>query len=236
MEMDLTQAKTRSEFLQGLVTDALRDDPDFLGRPRIKLEQNVLTYDLEAVPLRLVLSKDDPLAGPLEILIRSAVIRRDLRKLFPGETFWSAPLNDVEARTMSLALRSDSEQTKNSAEETKSLDKDLNTLKDELNRAALQKGWTVETHRGGGDAYDVQIVIDPPGAKLKMMPFLAYRKARFYGTSLDTLWNVYDPGAHRLIGRWRYRVEWTNAQGGPEEDNLSITDNATLTFSPHKGG
>src|SRR5882757_7737450 len=91
-------AEETMSFLTKLAGEEVASNDSFLGKTRFVVDSraNTILYDMTPAPIGLVLSDSDPLSVPMEAMIRTEALRRDLQKSLPTETFWIAPLANVQ--------------------------------------------------------------------------------------------------------------------------------------------
>jgi hypothetical protein len=80
--------------------------------------------------------------------------------------------------------------------------------------------------------YQVQIKIDPPRARVRVMTVLEYKKCMYFKTPLEEQWIDLLGGEQEMIGRYQYRAEWPADLGGPEEGTFEIRKAGAITFRP----
>jgi hypothetical protein len=230
---DPQQAYTTLRMLAG---DALAIE-DSAGRKRVWIADGVLHYDLRAEALTALAARPDCFTRPLEVLTRSAALRRDLTATIPNDKFWNQPLERSETLAKNMvrvayqttdlelcAMRQKPYETQ-AQTEFQSLGKGLD---DYARNAGLS---TIGT-RGVPTGFKVQIHIDPPRARIRFMPFLDYKRCQYFSLPLDEHWNDLQEGTEELIGRYHYRAEWPASLNGPEEGNFDIHENGAITFRP----
>jgi hypothetical protein len=230
------------DLLVSLATDEVHSDSAFLGRTRFELDEqdHTFRFDLSPVPRRAVLSETDPFSVVLEALIRVEALRRDFQTTVPNEQFWVKPLDSVQAvaRQCSESIdrassNAESEKTQkacsiNIEEQLKSLDASVRIY------AAAHKLTPKATsqERDPAIGYRVQVTIDPPRARVKIMTALEYKKSLAFKTPLEDRWNDLLDGDNEMIGRYHYLAEWPAELNGPEEGNFEIRKPTKLTFRP----
>jgi hypothetical protein len=229
-------AKAANALVEQLVADALALR-ETSGRTRVSIADGVITYDFRPVPAAALANRPDCLTGPLELLIRSAAIRRDFRALLVKETFWVAPLDRVDSLATSMveakyAVAGDEECRARQQQGKTAADAEFTKLEVALRAYAAKSGLGTVGTRGFPEAYRVEISIDPAKARIRFMPFLDYKRCLYFNLPLEERWNDLTPGTHNLIGRYHYRAEWPTALNGPEESNFDVTANTRITFTP----
>jgi hypothetical protein len=232
-------AADRIALLERLAADAVQEDPDFLGRPRWSVNEarRAVSLDLTPVPPEAVLSRDDPLAGPLEIMIRVAVLRRDFKAHWTGAADWAGPLDELDALARRHAAQVVSGTTGPADPGAKQMSEDASRQWDRVEQAARtyarRAGYDVEASRSVDDGYVVTFVIAPPSGRLKLMTELAYRKAAIVG-DVESRWRDIKAPREKLVGRYRYRSEWPADVGGSDEGQIAVSEDTTWTFTPKK--
>jgi len=231
----LAQAGTKSaqsDFgsLENLARFAITSDPAYLGRPRFRIANNRVLYDVSPVPADDILNSRDPLAIPLECLIRLEALKRDFLLAVPKEVFWRAPLRNLQIQLRSYMLHSRADTPNGSTDQLEAaIRREWQSLSTRVEKYAFQQGLDVQTSREPAPGFKVAVKIVPPNGRVRYMPFLAYEKAVTMKTSLDEQWRELLAGAVTLIGRYRYRADWMDPIH-MEEGNFEIREATDLTF------
>ena len=224
--------------LKDLAAEQIRFDDAFLGKQRFSVDQHnrTLSYDLRPMPLNFVLSETDPLAMPLEVLIRVEALRRDFAAAISDERFWLASLDRIQqivercVSTSGFNVQSDQQRCNGE------IDEQFEALKQSIADYATAHGLRLiepPQTRGPVAAYRVHITIDPPRARVRVMPLLEYKKYEHFKTPSDQYeWSDLLDSEADMIGWYRYRAEWPKELNGPEEGNIEIKKKGTLTFRP----
>lgn len=225
-----------------LAVEAKDSDSTFLGKKRFAIhpDDQTLSYDLTPIPLKHVLSETDPLAVPLEAMIRAEALRRDFQASIPDEKFWIAPIESVEKRALGCIASVMAKQNYGTSapmqeECSKQLAQQFADVKQAIVGYATAHGLTPIATAQGRDptaGYQVQIKIDPPRARVRVMTVLEYKKCIYFKTPLEEQWIDLLGGEQEMIGRYRYRAEWPADLGGPEEGTFEIQKAGALTFRP----
>ena len=228
--------KAAYELMQKLVADAL-EIPESTGRTRLAIANGVITYDFRPEPLSSLASRPDRMTGALELLIRAAALRRDFRSVLPAETFWTAPLQRTEALAAGMiGVAYAVADEKQCAEKQQALNiaaqAEYKALENGVRAYAQRSGLGTVGSRGFSDGFQVEVLVEPPKAKIRYMPFLDYKRCQYFNLPLDEHWNDLNSGTHNLIGHYRYRAEWPASLNGPEEGNFNILRDTKLTFTP----
>lgn len=239
---DKTSKQNSFDLLTSLATSEVYSDSTFLGRNRFKVNEqhHTFRFDLSPMPRRAVLSETDPYAVVLEALIRVESLRRDFRMTVPRERFWVKPLDSVQAVVRHCSenidrasSNTDSEKiqktcSSNIEEQFKNLDASVRIY------AGAHKLTPKATsqERDPAIGYRVQVKIDPPKARVRIMTALEYKKSLSFKTPLKDQWNDLLGGENEMIGRYHYLADWPAELNGPEEGNLEIREPTTLTFRP----
>lgn len=223
-------------------TQGLTDDA-FLGKPRFSLDTQRRTFstDLAPIPLDFILSRTDPLARPLEILLRTEVLRRDFRVALPDEKFWRISLDSIE-QTVNACLQNGELREANSVETTNrqrcyaEVDQIFDQLETQIagyaNTHRLER---IEPLRPRDPivGYRITVRVEPPRARVRVMPLLEYKKYKYLQTSeKDYQWTDLLDTENRMIGWYHYRVEWPSELNGAEEGDFEIKNPGTMTFRP----
>jgi hypothetical protein len=229
----------RLDLVRRLAAEAIEADSNFLGKPRWVVNDSTqrVRIDLSPVAPEALLSGDDPLAPPLELMIRVMALRRDFKASWKGEPEWAGPLDDAEALVREYLNKLPPGASRRRDDRTSRLNEDAQRswqkLKPLVDAYADRIGYDVETIRSPAEGYNVTIVISPPTGRVRFMPELAYRKAIYYG-NLSDHWVKLDDGKQTLAGLFRYHAEWPSDLGGDEEGTFEIREVTTVTFRPKK--
>jgi hypothetical protein len=229
-------ADPRTEFdaLQMLAAKML-DSTDVVGRKRIRISGRILTYDLEAAPYSLLVSHPDRLTVPIELLIRAAVLRRDLDELSPKQAFHAGPLTELQAITKKMvndacqSANEDEWHTKQESSEEEVRAK-LAIIKKGLEDYALEMHLEVAKARGAIQGYKVRILKDPPSGHVRLMRYLDYLICLkppgqpADNECLDKAWETVLSDSKTLIGKYRFRAEWPESLDPPQEENTVVTE------------
>jgi hypothetical protein len=230
------------DLLVSLATDEVHSDSTFLGRSRFEIDEQDHTFrlDLSPAPRRAVLSETDPYAVVLETLIRIESLHRDFKTTVPNEEFWIAPLNAVEAAVRQCSENIDransrTDSTRNQKACSTKIEEQFENLDASVRTYAGAHKLTPKAtslERDPAIGYRVQVKIDPPRARVKIMTVLEYKKSLTFKTPLEDQWNELLDGENEMIGRYHYLAEWPAELNGPEEGNFEIRKPTTLTFRP----
>lgn len=228
--------------LRQLASEQIAKDGEFLGRTRFRadLQNQTYFYDLKPAPTRLILAEGDPYATPLEALIRIEALRRDFRASVANENFWTGPLAAAEDAAAACVQSADALPPGGVAAE---LEKACSArLSEQFKRVEESIAAFAEAHKlrlimaEGRDAatgFPVQIKVDPPRARVRVMPLLEYKKYQFFKTPPDQYrWNDLLDTESQLIGWYHYRAEWPAELNGPDEGDFCIKNPGTITFRP----
>jgi hypothetical protein len=232
----IEEAKQADQLLGKLVEQALTIQ-EGVGRKRVLIQNQVLTYDLRPEPYTALVSRPDRLTVPLEVSIRAAVLTRDFRAALPSEIFWVQPLEQVQALTSRIVqaaydTASDDEWRLKLDAYQRETETDFKAVETGLLEYANRSKLNVVNTRGSSDGYPVEIRIEPPKARVRYVPFLDYLRSQYFHKSLDDEWNDLSAGTNILIGRYHYRAEWPKSLNGPEEGNFEVHGKVTITFRP----
>lgn len=218
-------------------------DDEFLAKTRFTINQQrrTFSYDLAAIPLNFILSETDPLARPLEVLVRIEVLRRDFYSAIPDERFWRVSLDSIEhivSGCVQDAKRSEvnGAGSANHQDCYTNVDPAFEKLGTQiLSYASIHGLEQVEPPRPRDPVvgYRVYIKVEPPRARVRVMPLLEYKKYKFQQVPEEIYqWtDLLDPES-RMIGWYHYRVEWPTELNGPEEGDFEIKKPGTITFRP----
>jgi hypothetical protein len=236
-------AQETMALLRALAAEAISSGDSFSGKTRFVVypEHNSLSYDLNPLPPGLVLSHSDSLAVPLEAMIRTEALRRDFQQSLPAQTFWVAPLANVQASigrcVDSMAQqKDDSEFAEREHDCSEAIERQFSELERSIQTFAKDRKLTVKPlilERSPAIGYKVRVSIGPPAARVRFMTMLEYMKCMNAKTPLTNQWNDMSEGEVSLIGRYHYLADWPPALNGPEEGNFEIRKDGTLTFRPN---
>jgi hypothetical protein len=182
--------------------------------------------------------KENRLAVPLELLIRVTALRRDFSTVFPNAAFWHQPLDDIEGLVpIIVATAFDDSGDKEWAIHARGFESSVATALDRLGYSLLD--YAEELHldvmetRGPAQGYPVLVVIEPPKARVRYMPYLQYKICDSFKVPLENQWSDLDAGIHTLIGRYHYLAEWPASLNGPVDGNFEVREeHQTQTFRP----
>jgi hypothetical protein len=229
--------QTSLSLLTQLAAEQVAEDRTFLGKTRFRISQQDRTvfYDFSALPAEAVLSNNDRYTLPLEALIRAEALRRDFLAAVPRESFWVAPLESIR-QAVGQCVR-DVERAQATALAVKNacavdIERRFDALKASLLLFAAAQNFETAQGRGPTIGYRVQVKVEPPKARVRVMTLLEYKKSLYFKTPMDDHWIDLLAGEHDMIGRYRYRAEWPPELNGPEEGNFEVTEPTTITFRP----
>jgi hypothetical protein len=236
-------AEATMSLIRRLADEEIASDDSFLGKTRFAIDSrtNAVLYDMTPVPSGLVLSDSDPLSVPMEAMIRTEALRRDLQKSVPSEKFWIVPLANVQVsieRCVDLLvhLKNNSELKEEEdncsagiAEQISYLDQSIQTFAKDRKLTLTQR--TVERTPAVG--YKVRVSIEPATARVRFMTLLEYKKCINSHSPLTEQWNDMVEGEVKMIGRYHYLAEWPPELNGPEEGNFEIREPGAITFRPN---
>lgn len=232
-------------LLKRLASEQVLTDGEFLGKTRFRIDQQgrTFSYDLRPAPRTFMLAEGDPYAGPLEALIRVEAMRRDFRAAIPGEDFWIAALGSIEGvvqRCIQDLEASKRERGTLATEQTCTtrIQVQFDKLRDAiLSFAAANKLTLLELPqtRDPAPGYRVQVKIDPPRARVRVMPLLEYKKYLYFKVPQEQYqWNDLLDSESDMIGWYHYRAEWPADLNGTEEGDFCIKKPGAITFKPPK--
>lgn len=230
-------------LLRKLAGEEIASDGSFLGKTRFSIDSKASTvlYDMTPVPIGLILSDSDPLAIPMEAMIRTEALRRDLQKSAPAENFWIVPLANIQGKikncvdsllhlkAKSALQEKEADCSAGIAEQTDYLDVSIHTFAKDRKLALTQR----PVDRAPAVGYKVRVSIEPPKARVKVMTLLEYKKCMNSHVPLTDQWNDLVEGDVKLIGRYHYLADWPTELNGPEEGNFEIREPGAITFRPN---
>lgn len=230
------------EMLLQMATEQVRTDAKFLGKTRFTVDTQTHTFflDLTPTPAQFVLSEKDPYAVPLEALIRNESLRRDFASAIPDDTVWKAQVEAIQAAVQGCIELVNGAAAKDEADTqqkcSKLVDQQFNRLALSVQSYAAAHRLTESSIRTRGIGYPVVIKVIPPGARVRVMTYLEYKKCQALGTA-ESKYQWIDLLASRntMIGMYRYRIEWPAKLNGPEEGNLNIDEPKEIDFTPPAG-
>jgi hypothetical protein len=236
-------AEETMSFLTKLAGDEVASNDSFLGKTRFAVDSraNTVLYDMTPAPIGLVLSNSDPLSIPMEAMIRTEALRRDLKKSVSTETFWIAPLENVQASIRKcvdslVQLKSNSALKGREDDCSKGIADQITLLDQSVQTFAKDRKFTLtqrSVDRAPAVGYKVRVSIEPPKARIKFMTLLEYKKCIISHSPLTDQWNDMVEGDVKLIGRYHYLAEWPQELNGPEEGNFEIREPGAITFRPN---
>lgn len=170
-------AEETMSLLKKLASEEIASDDSFLGKTRfvVDLRANTVLYDMTPAPIGLVLSDSDPLSVPMEAMIRAEALRRDLQKSVPTETFWIAPLANVQGsikkcvdslvhlKGNSALQEKEDDCSAGIAEQINYLDLSIQTFAKDRKLILTQR----PVERAPAIGYKVRVSIEPPKARVK---------------------------------------------------------------------
>jgi hypothetical protein len=230
-------------LLEQLASEQIQRDSEFLGKTRFRLDQQDKTffYDLAPAPGKFLLAKGDPYEPPLEALIRTEALRRDFRLVVPNDNFWVAPLESIERVIKACvrdldALMAEGQETPAQELCSARIQTQFDKLQESILSFASGRNFTFlkpAQNRDPAPGYRVQIKIDPPRARIRVMPLLEYKKNQYLKLPQDQYqWNDLLDSESELIGWYHYRAEWPPDLNGPEEGNFCIRKPGLIIFKP----
>lgn len=185
-------------------------------------------YNLEATPYTSLVSKPDRFIVSLELLLRVAVLRRDIHGLLPNQAFWSGPLENNELIAHKLVTAAVESKNDDAWQDGRikleaTARSNFEVLARGLEDYAQKSNLRVAKPRGGPVPYEVTLHSIPPNASIQYMTFLEYELCdkKILGYRLDKSW-LHATGKLRLIGKYRFRLEWTGSANAPVEGNFFV--------------
>lgn len=241
-----TSSDTRKQdsvgSLNQLASEEIVRDIEFLGKTRFSVDLHDQTYFYDPTPVSasFVLAKDDPYEVPLEALIRIKALRRDFSAAVPTNDFWIAPLGSIEAVVNACIRDLGEPKADGTTTDVRKCSVRIQAQFDKLGEsissfASAQKFTPSEIlrRRDPAPGYRVQIKIDPPSARVRVMPLLEYRKNQYFKIPLTNYrWNDLLASESDMIGWYHYRAEWPAELNGLEEGDFCITKPQAITFKP----
>jgi hypothetical protein len=232
-------------LLKKLAVEQVLSDSDFLGKTRfsVDLQGRTFFYDLKPAPTTFMLAADDPYAVPLEALIRMEAVRRDFRASISDEDFFTAPLDSIESVVRRCVEDLGAPQSEPSTRPTGQtctprIQAQFDKLRDSiLSFAAAHKLTLLEPPqtRDPAPGYRIQVKIDPPRARVRVMPLLEYKKYQYFKVPLEQYrWNDLLDSENDMIGWYHYRAEWPAELNGTEEGDFCIKKPGSITFKPRE--
>lgn len=236
-------AEETMSLLRKLAAEEIASDDRFLGKTRFAIDSraNTVLYDMTPVPLGLVLSDSDPMSIPMEAMIRTEALKRDLQKSVPTENFWIVSLSNVQGSIKKCVdslvdLKGKSALQERQADCSAGIAEQINYLDGSIQTFAKNRKLTLmqrPVERAPATGYKVRVSIEPPRARVKFMTLLEYKKCINSRTPLADQWNDIVEGDVKLIGRYHYLAEWPTELNGPEEGNFEIREPGAITFRPN---
>jgi hypothetical protein len=234
--------RTVLDLLVYLAADEIHAGNTLLGRTRFEIDEKEGTFlfDLSPAPRRTVLSETDRYAVVLEALIRIESLKRDFQRAVPTDKFWVEPLDAVQGVVKQCVENIDaSNQGGDSRKTERACSTNIEEQFQNLNASVQTYARThkliakvTPADRDPAMGYRVDVKIDPPRARVKVMTALEYKKCLALKAPLENQWNDLLDGDNEMIGRYHYLAEWPAELNGPEEGNFEIRKPTTLTFRP----
>jgi hypothetical protein len=205
------------------------------GRRRFAIENGAMRYDFSPGETEGLTNRPDKLTVPLEILIRVSAVRRDLSSNLREEDFWLAPIQAIEDIASGMVRKAYQDRGSDGRSALEADKRKVEMAFLDLGRAlqgyADRKEIKTVAARGSV-GYRVIIRLEPPQGRLRMMPYLDFRRCQLFHIPLDEQWNDFAEGTYTLAGRYHYRLEWPQSLNGPVEANHEFTASGTLTLRP----
>jgi hypothetical protein len=229
-------------LLNKLAAEEIASEDSFLAKTRFAVDSraNIVLYDMTPAPIGMVLSDSDPLSIPMEAMIRTEALRRDLQKSVPTETFWIAPLANVQGSIKKCVdslvhLKDKSGLQQKEDDCSAGIAGQINYLDQSMQTFARDRRLTLtqrSVERAPVIGYKVRVSIEPARARVKFMTLLEYKKCISSHSPLTDQWNDMPEGDLKLIGRYHYLADWPPELNGPEEGNFEIREPGAITFRP----
>ncbi len=230
------------DLLVYLAADEIHEGNTFLSRTRFEIyeKEDTFLFDLSPAPKRTVLSETDRYAVVLEALIRVESLKRDFQRAIPTDKFWVKPLDAVQGVVKQCVENIDpSNQEADSRKTERTCSTNIEEQFQNLNTSVQTYARTHKLVAKGPPAqrdptlgYRVEVKIDPPRARVKIMTALEYKKCLALKAPLENEWNDLLDGDNEMIGRYHYLAEWPVELNGPEDGSFEIRKPTTLTFRP----
>jgi hypothetical protein len=232
------------KLLMRLAKEQVVADDKFLGETRFSIDQQSHTYfyDLSPMPLKVVLSDQDPSASPLEALIRVESLRRDFGSTIPNERFWSVSLDSVEQAIRRCVQDLDNPRPAQNAVGnphccSKSVSEQFDKLKTSISTYASAHDLKFTEPLGKREpvlGYRTRVVIDPPKARVRVMTLLEYKKYQYFQTPEEKYqWNDLLGSDYNMIGWYHCRAEWPAELNGPDQGDFEVKKPGIVTFKPN---
>jgi hypothetical protein len=178
----------------------------------------------------------DPYDEVIAIQLRIEMLRDVFSKSGIEPSYWSPHIRRADTLVRLMIHDIESGREEELAVRTEQFEQIPRDLKKAAERFAKRRryefnldGW------GGGEDVDikVEIVTDPPNGRVRVMPYLHYRKCQILKTSKDRYpWRELLKKTELLVGRYYYSAEWPD--GNSDEGIINISDSGTLTFRPRR--
>jgi hypothetical protein len=243
-QQDLPESTAREqmELIERLASEEINSGDSFLGKTRfaVRAEDHAVYYDLGRVSPKAVLSGTDPLAIPLEATIRMEALRRDFRTSAPSDKFWAEPLDSVRRAVSDCVGRITAEKAgagvvASGEQCSNELERRFDALRRAIELFAVAHDLTTSPNSQSRDpaaGYRVQVRIEPPRARIRVMTALEYRKCNYFKIPLEDQWIDLVAQEQDMIGRYRYLAEWPVELGGPEEGEFEVKKAGSMVFHP----
>ena len=245
----LTPEETIAEIKKAAI-DLLKANSASIKKPifEYKEDEKLLEYYVGGVRTgSFELEAGDPYLLLFEKQIQIEALRDLLTRKAPADErqYWGPPLDLSEQILLDAARDIQSLSTDTSSKETleskiearsKQLESAFTDLHRSISRLARDKGYTARRvgDRGpASDSFAVQIVTNPSGGRVRVLPWVKYiecSKLRLCGDNWP--WRELVSETENMIGPYFYRAEW--AGGRNNEDRIEVRNNSPLTFRPRQ--
>lgn len=239
----LTAEETFAE-IKKMAIETAKANSATIKKPVFEYNENgkLLEYYLGGVRVgSFELEADDPYLLPFEKQIQIEALRDLLKRRAPEEeeNYWGPPLALAEQLLLDavrdVLTTSDNAALKLKLEARSNLvDSAFTFLHLSIVRLAKDKGYTAKRvgDRGlASDTFTVQVVTDPSGGRVRVMPWVKYVKCSRLKQCGDVWpWRELVSESEGLIGEYFYQAEWSG--GRRNEDRIEVRNSTTLTFRP----
>jgi hypothetical protein len=229
-----------TNLVMTLASEAVNSDSNYLGRLRFEVnsKHETVRFDLRPVPLRYVLPPSDPLATPVELMIRVMSLQRDFkRNLKTNETFWIQPLDQAtEAVFQAIQSRTkvDGGSVVSASTHLDSAETSIQSLQSAILDFSERNGLDMELFRDT-EYFTVHVVVSDQALRVRYVQYLDFLKSR-HGLSIEDDWIDVGRGKHDLplIGEYHFVIEWPSSLGGFETNDYDIERNTELSIEPRQ--
>ena len=204
----------------------------FITPPSYEVEGRRLRYHVGGVDCQ-ALGLNDEFSLAVCVQLQAQILEQLFESRAPGQGFWREPVGSLFAVVDEVSSgRTDS------GFEPKALaarrEKALAQLESEIRKVAAAGGLTAEKlvfepGRNKALGFPIEITTDPPGGTVRIVSYLAYKRAHYYGKQDKLPWITLS-ATETLMGRYHYLATWTDDKMA--EGNFEVDRPKAFTFRP----